>query len=79
MARRPRGRLARCARALSTSLDCALALRALRAADAPAACSGAAELLVAVRDSLQLNFGDAALGAALASLQGAPACRLALR
>jgi hypothetical protein len=34
-------------------------------------CSGASELLAAIRESLQLNFGDAALGAALASLQGA--------
>ena len=32
-------------------------------------------LLSALRDSLQLNFGDAALGAALASLQGAPLSR----
>jgi hypothetical protein len=33
--------------------------------------AGEAVLLSALRDSLQLNFGDAALGAALASLQGA--------
>jgi hypothetical protein len=37
--------------------------------------AGEAVLLSALRDSLQLNFGDAALGAALASLQGAPLSR----
>jgi hypothetical protein len=36
-------------------------------------CAGEAVLLAAFRESLQLNFGDAALGAALASLQGAAA------
>ena len=41
--------------------------------------AGAAELLAAIRDSLQLNFGDAALGGALASLQGASSPLLAHR
>jgi hypothetical protein len=66
VARRPRGRQRGCAprEQHACRRRCLTCATPVGRADAPA-------LLGAFRESLQLNFGDAALGAALASLQGA--------
>jgi RNase P/RNase MRP subunit POP5 len=57
---------------------CVQALRSSRA-EPLSACTDEGALLAAFRESLALNFGDAALGAALASLQGAAGDFVGLR